>query len=52
MAHAFSGYHPAVNFVYFTLVLIGSMFFMHLVCLAISLVCSFAYFMKLNGKKA
>lgn len=52
MANAFSGYHPAVNFTYFTLVLVCSMFFMHPACLAISLMCSFAYSVKLNGKKA
>ncbi|HIU49034.1 MAG TPA: energy-coupling factor transporter transmembrane protein EcfT [Candidatus Avimonoglobus intestinipullorum] len=49
---AFSRYHPAVNFLYFALVLVCSMFFMHPVCLAISLVCSFAYSVKLNGKRA
>lgn len=49
---AFSRYHPAVNFLYFVLVLVCSMFFMHPVCLAISLVCSFAYSVKLNGKRA
>ena len=52
MRHAFSGYHPAVNFTYFVLVLACSMFFMHPICLAISLTCSFAYSVKLNGKKA
>ena len=49
---AFSRYHPAVNFLYFVLVLVCSMFFMHPVCLAISLVCSFAYSVKLNGNRA
>lgn len=52
MGNAFAGYHPAVNFIYFVLVLLCTMFFMHPVCLAISLVCSIAYSVKLNGKKA
>ncbi len=52
MNHAFSGYHPAVNFTYFTLVLTCSMFFLHPICLAISLFCSIVYAIKLNGKRA
>ncbi|MDR3296465.1 MAG: energy-coupling factor transporter transmembrane protein EcfT [Clostridiales Family XIII bacterium] len=52
MKDAFSGYHPAVNFLYFTLVILFSMFFMHPACLAISLTCSFIYSISLNGKKA
>ncbi len=48
----FAGYHPAVNFLYFTLVLLFSMFFMHPVCLVISFVCAFAYSIILNGKRA
>ena len=52
MADAFSTYHPVVNFLYFTLVLLFSMFFMHPLCLGISLLCAFCYFFYLKGKKA
>ncbi|MEM5767139.1 MAG: energy-coupling factor transporter transmembrane protein EcfT, partial [Bacillota bacterium] len=52
MRDAFSSYHPAVNFLYFTLVLLFSMFFMHPVCLGVSLVCAFIYSIYLKGKKA
>ncbi len=52
MTDTFSTYHPVVNFLYFTLVLVFSMFFMHPVCLGISLVCAFSYSIYLNGKKA
>ena len=52
MKDTFSTYHPAVNFLYFTLVLLLSMFFMHPVCLGISLLCAFCYSVYLNGKKA
>lgn len=48
----FSGYHPIVNFLYFALVIVFSMFFMHPVCLAISLACSVCYSIYLNGRKA
>jgi energy-coupling factor transport system permease protein len=48
----FSGYHPLVNFLYFTLVLVFSMVFTHPVCLCISLVCSVVYAINLNGRKA
>lgn len=49
---AFSGFHPAVNFLYFGLVLGFSMFLMHPVCLGISLACAFAYSVVLSGRKA
>jgi len=49
---AFAGYHPIIGFLYFTFVILFSMFFMHPVCLLISLLCSFLYSVKLNGKKA
>ncbi|MGI5824662.1 MAG: energy-coupling factor transporter transmembrane component T [Bacillota bacterium] len=52
MKDCFSGYHPTVNFLYFTCVLLFSMIFMHPVCLGISLVCSFVYSVYLNGRKA
>lgn len=48
----FSGYHPIINFLYFTLVLVFSMFFMHPVSLVISLSCAIAYNIYLNGRKA
>ena len=49
---SFSGYHPAVNFLYFALVLVFSMFFMHPACLLISLASAIAYNISLNGRKA
>ena len=48
----FSGYHPIVNFVYFALVLVFSMLFMHPVSLCISLVTALIYAIELNGRKA
>lgn len=48
----FSSYHPTVNFLYFGLVFMFSMIFMHPVCLAISLVCAVTYSVYLNGQKA
>ncbi|MGI6679857.1 MAG: energy-coupling factor transporter transmembrane component T [Dehalobacterium sp.] len=52
MVDTFYSYHPVINFLYFTLVLLFSMFFMHPVCLGISLVCAFVYSIYLNGNKA
>ena len=52
MRDTFSGYHPTINFLYFVLVLVFSMFFMHPVCLMISFVCAFVYSVYLKGKKA
>ena len=52
MKDSFSSYHPTVNFLYFTLVVLFSTFFMHPVCLGISLLCAFSYSVYLNGKKA
>lgn len=49
---AFSSYHPVINFLYFGLVLVFSMIFMHPVCLTISLVSAFIYSSYLNGTKA
>lgn len=48
----FKTYHPIVNFIYFVFVIGFSMFFMHPVCLGISLVCGFWYSVLLKGKKA
>lgn len=49
---SFSGYHPAVNLLYFGLVIGFSMFFMHPVCLAVSLLCAVCYYVSLNGGRA
>lgn len=48
----FSSYHPIINFIYFALVLVFTMFFMHPVSLFISLASSLAYAIYLNGRKA
>lgn len=47
----FSRFHPAINFLYFVLVLLFSMFLMHPGCLAVSLISSFSYLIYLRGKK-
>jgi len=47
----FKTYHPIVNFVYFLFVIGYSMFFMHPVCLVISLLSSFTYSVILKGRK-
>ncbi len=49
---AFSSCHPAVNFIYFGLVIVFSMFFMHPVCLALSLACAAGYSAYLSRGKA
>lgn len=49
---AFSGYHPVVNFLYYGLVLLFSMFLMHPAYLAVSLAGAVSYSVCLNGKKA
>ena len=49
---AFSGYHPAINFLYFALVLLFSMCLMHPAYLAISLAGALAYDITLKGRKA
>ena len=48
----FSSYHPIINFIYFALVLICTMFFMHPVSLLISLASALVYAVYLNGRKA
>ncbi len=48
----FKNYHPVVNFTYFVFVIGFSMFFMHPICLGISLVCGFIYSCILKGKGA
>lgn len=47
----FKTYHPIVNFIYFVFVIGFSCFFMHPVCLGISLVSGFTYSVMLCGKK-
>lgn len=47
----FTHYHPAVNFAYFVSVIAFSMVFMHPLCLAISLICSFACSAFFGGRK-
>lgn len=49
---SFSGYHPVINFLYFGLVLIFTMFFMHPASLIISLGASLVYAIYLNGRRA
>ena len=48
----FSAYHPVINILYFALVLVFTMFFMHPVSTLISLVSSLTYAVYLNGRKA
>jgi len=48
----FSGYHPAVSFLYFGLVLVFSMCLMHPACLAVSVGSAFAYCLYLKGRQA
>ena len=48
----FSSYHPVISFLYFALVLVFTMFFMHPVSLLISLASALTYAIYLNGGKA
>jgi len=48
----FKTYHPIVNLTYFVFVIGFSCFFMHPVCLCISLLSGFTYSVMLKGKKA
>lgn len=50
--NAFGRCHPIVNFAYFTTVILFTMFFMHPVCLMVSVVCAFTYSVVLSGKCA
>ena len=45
-------FHPIVNFMFFVLIIIFSMFFMHPIFLIISLSTSIIYLFKLKGKRA
>ena len=46
----FAKYHPLINFIYFTAVIVFSMIFVHPICLVTSLLCSAIYSIILNGK--
>jgi len=48
----FGKYHPIVNFAYFVAVVVFSGVFMHPVCLAISLICSFCYSIMSGGVRS
>ena len=48
----FSSYHPIISFLYFALVLVFSMCFMHPACLCISLGAALCYSINLKGRKA
>ena len=52
MNDRFSHYHPLVNFLYFTLVIGFSMALNHPLAQGVSLVCSIAYAVQTEGKKA
>lgn len=47
----FKEYHPAVSFIYFALIIIFSMFFMHPICLAFSFFGAFLYSVLLKRAK-
>lgn len=47
----FKTYHPIVNFIYFLAVICFSVFYMHPICLAISLIGSFTHLALLEGGK-
>ena len=49
---AFSSYHPLVNALYFGLVLVCAMSFLHPLCLLISLASAISYSICLNGRRA
>lgn len=51
MKDVFSSFHPVINFVYFTAVILFGMFFMHPVLLGTALISAFTYSVMLNGIK-
>lgn len=51
MRDSFATYHPIVNFIYFSVILLVSVFFLHPVLLLLSLFAGGAYFLCLKGKK-
>ncbi len=48
----FARYHPAINLLYFTAVLTGTILFRQTVFLCLSYVCAFLYLLKLRGLRA
>lgn len=48
----FARYHPAINLLYFTAVLTGTILFRQPVFLCLSYVCAFLYLLKLRGPRA
>ncbi len=48
---SFSNYHPIINFIYFTSVIVFSMFFMHPIFQTIAIISAFIYSIILNEKK-
>lgn len=48
----FKTFHPVVNFAYFTVVILFSMFFLHPILLGIAIISAFAYSAMLKGEKA
>lgn len=52
MNKGFGGYHPLVNFLYFTVILLYTMFMMHPFFLVLSVIGSCVYSVYLNGRKA
>ena len=48
----FAGCHPAVNFLYFALVLAVTMFCLHPAVQLVSLLCALGYALRLSGRKA
>ena len=48
----FDGYHPAINLIYFASVIAAAILFRHPAFLAIAFVSSFAYSVKLGGRRA
>ena len=52
MRDTFSSYHPSINFLFFGIVTVVTMFVLHPIMLAISFFAAMAYSIYLNGKKA
>lgn len=52
MKDSFSAFHPFVNFLYFVVVLLFSMVFMHPIFQVIALISAVAYSIMLKGKRA
>ncbi len=48
----FESYHPTINFIYFLFVFIAAVLFNHPIYAAIAFLASFAYSIKLNGKRS